>query len=92
MTDYATWLDQTDIHHSEDKIFASIADGIKTGDRIVIYDISVKHEPFWLDILSVEKLGWVKHTHVLGVSGERVDELREALTYHVAGGSWKEGG
>jgi hypothetical protein len=86
MTDYATWLDETDINHSEDIIYATPAVGIGPGDRLVLYDLHGGRGKFWLDVLSVEETGWEKHRYAIAVKGDRMDELREALTYEVADG------
>jgi len=86
MTDYAAWLDSADIHHAEDTLFITTADGIKSGDHLVLYDHRRQRNPIWLDVLDVQETGWQKHKYAIGIKGDRMDELREALTYHVAGG------
>ena len=84
MTDYATFLHMADIHHDKDVLYVTTANGIGPGDRLVLYDYHGKRKAFWLDVLSVWETGWIKHKYALIVHGDRMAELREALTYEVA--------
>jgi len=49
--------------------------------------INVPLDSFWMKIVAAERLeGHSKHNWRVSVEGPRMDELREALTYHVARG------
>ena len=84
MTDYATWLDRADINHGDDILYVTVAKGVSLGDRIVLYDYEHNLEPLWVTVLDVQETGWQKHRYAIRFECDRMVELREALTYHVA--------
>lgn len=82
MSEYAAWLENTDIHTELDELFITLSEGVQVDDVLFLYG-SGNRKTFRVKITSIKETGWTKHRHRVGFECEDTPALRQALTYEV---------